>query len=149
MIRSSFILALIVFTYSAFGQSDRARSRFEVSIVQNGREYLVENNVVELSRQPFALMFKFDTLLTLLVNTSFDSISYLQASKNERLTKILGFKESCMAEALYNYDKDISVYNKASNCFYVESDSAHSFDEIKKVGDKLIPSRWTVTTSQP
>jgi len=138
MRRGSTILILLLSSLSLSGQT-KDSIRFKISIIQGGREYLINNNVISLKRQPFSFAITMNNHVDLCVNASFDSSTYFQARKGLASKNLKGFQDSdAMAVILKNEEKDIGITKEGYNVWFYENDSIHTFREIERKVDTIV-----------
>lgn len=117
---------------------------FQIEIYQKGKRVGITNNEVALQKAPFDIVITFiDTAASkdILLNTSINPKTFLDALQNVPMDSLAGFQESGMAEVLFNEDRDVLLYDSAPSFWFYDSDELHRFNLVKKDGKNLICTR--------
>lgn len=117
---------------------------FQIEIYQNGKPVGISNNEVTLQKAPFDIVITFkDTAVSkdILLNTSINPKTFLDALQNVPMDSLAGFQESGMAEVLFNEDRDVLLSYSAPSFWFYDSDELHRFNMVKKDGENLICTR--------
>ena len=105
---------------------------FSISISQKGRMIEMKNNIVVLDDTTFNIILKFSEPMAVLVNASYNNETFTDAINNEPLSKLAGFKETGMAEVLFNPENRLLMKDRAPSYWHYESDSVNRFNTFSK-----------------
>jgi hypothetical protein len=130
---------LLVLLFS--GSTFKDASYFSIGIQQNGQEIPVTDHRVIINKDVFSILIKFQEARAVLVNASFEPASYEDAHKGTEMRNIKGFRQTAMAEAHFNPDKDIMINDAAPSYWHYEGKDAHRFSLVKKVKDDIVCDR--------
>lgn len=117
---------------------------FQIEIYQKGKRVGITNNEVALQKAPFDIVITFiDTAASkdILLNTSINPKTFLDALQNVPMDSLAGFQDSGMAEVLFNEDRDVLLSYSAPSFWFYDSDELHRFNMVKKDGENLICTR--------
>jgi hypothetical protein len=105
---------------------------FNISIVQGGVKVPIINNEVILSKSSFDIVIDMPKPDGVLLNASTNKKTATLALKNKVQAKLPGFKETGMAEALLNSDKEIILAETAPSFWYYDNGNEHRFNSVIK-----------------
>lgn len=139
--RTLFMIALLLFSWSANAQKSDTSKTFSVTIEQNGHPLEIKEHTVVLDPGSFDIVFDLSEPMGVLVNASTRNESYKAAKTGKALKEIRGFQETGMAETLFNEDRELWIADDAPSYWFYSSDDEHRFNEVSKSGDHYIVRR--------
>lgn len=135
-----FAISIILMAPKCSGEEENADKSFKVTVNQSNIRKAIDQNKVNLKREPFDLIFHFPNPMGLVISATFDSVTYHQALAGKHLDSLKGFGKYGMAEGYFNPDKEVLLDNKDPSYWYYENDAKHRFnkDGISKVDTGLV-----------
>jgi hypothetical protein len=133
-------IVLTVFTITIWAKTVKnhnVAAPFNISIVQGGVAVSVVNNEITLSKSPFDIVIDMPKPDGVLLNASTNKKTATLALKNRPQAKLPGFKETGMAEALLNPDKEIILAETAPSFWYYDNENEHRFNSVIKSDNGL------------
>ncbi len=133
------LLCIIILCFSAFyGCSpdknirNDVQNQIDISIEQGGNIINIVDDEAEIRRNAFSIKFKFTQPESILINASFQSETFNNAREGLPLSELAGFKNTGIAEELFNKDGVIYLSHDTPNFWYYAEDSDHRFNSILK-----------------
>ncbi len=130
-----FILTLIISFYGCSADKNirnDALDIIDVSIEQGGNTISIIDNTAEIRRTDFSLKFRFFQQDSILINASFQAETFNNAKEGLPLNELAGFKNTGIAEELFNKDSVIYISNDSPNFWYYSNETDHRFNKILK-----------------
>jgi len=130
-----FILALIITFYGCSADKnirDENLDLIDVSIEQGGNTISIIDDTAEIRRTNFYFKFKFVQQDSILINASFLAETFNNAKEGLPLNELTGFKNTGIAEELFNKDSVIYLSYDSPNLWYYSDDSDHRFNNVLK-----------------
>ncbi len=128
-----FILALIITFGGCSADKNIKNENFDlidVSIEQGGNIISIIDDTAEIRRTNFYLKFKFVQQDSILINASFQAETFNNAKEGLPLNELTGFKNTGIAEELFNKDSVIYLSFDSPNFWYYTDDSDHRFNNV-------------------
>jgi hypothetical protein len=128
-------IVLTVFTVTLWAKTANNNAipdPFNIIVVQGGVTVPVVNSEITLSKSPFDIVINMPKPDGVLVNASTNKKSATLALKNKIQVKLPGFKETGMAEALLNPDKEIILTETAPSFWFYDNENEHRFNNVIK-----------------
>lgn len=113
----------------------------EVTVEQDGSPIDIVEDTAELRRSKFTLKFRLAGPESILVNASFADETYNNALEGLPLAELAGFRNSGIAEDLFNKDSVIYISHDTPNFWYYTDDTDHRFTSVTKSDNGYICSR--------
>ena len=126
-----YIMIISVLAISSFSGTGPDMKFFTFRILQDSIEVQVKHKTIKLNKKPFVIEVSMSAALGIFVNASFEERSYKISKSKRSFTEIPGFRQTGMAEADFNRNKEIMVSVEAPNYWYYETEKSHRFDEVK------------------
>jgi len=130
-----FIITLII-TFSGCSADKNIRNEnldiIDVTIEQGGNNISIIDDTAEIRRTAFSLRFKFVQQDSILINASFQAETFNNAKEGLPLNELAGFKNTGIAEELFNKDSVIYLSYDSPNFWYYSDDSDHRFNKVLK-----------------
>lgn len=127
--------------YASEAPQPPAGKHFSVTIEQFGKSIPVKNHEATIEKAPFTIVFYLRQPDAILVNTSFNPSSFYAAKNGVQIEKIRGFRETGMAEYLFNSKRDIMISDEAPHYWFYDNEKEHRFNEVTKKDGILICKR--------
>jgi hypothetical protein len=139
-----FTVALII-TFQGCSADKNIRNEnldlIDVTIEQGGNTISIIDDTAEIRRSAFSLKFKFHQQDSILVNASFQEETFNNAKEGLALNELTGFKNTGIAEELFNKDSIIYLSFDSPNFWYYTDDSDHRFNKVLKNENGFICTR--------
>jgi hypothetical protein len=144
MKKSIYILAALVLYYGC--SSDKniktdISDSINVAIEQGGNVINIIDDTAEIRRTKFSIKFKFPEPESILVNASFKSETFNNAWEGLPLGDLSGFKNTGIAEDLFNRESVIYLSKDSPNFWYYADDADHRFNSVLKNENGYLCSR--------
>ena len=118
-----------------------AADRIDVSVVQGDQDIAIVDDTVEIRRRKFSLIFQFKQPDSVSVNASFHPETFNNAYEGLPLDELSGFKDTGIAEELYNKNSSLYISYTSPNYWYYVDDNDHRFTTIVKNENGIICTR--------
>jgi hypothetical protein len=115
--------------------------KIDITIEQDGNVIDIIDDTAEIRRTKFSFKIKFLQPESLLVNASFKSETFNNAKEGLPLADLSGFKNTGIAEDLFNRESAIYLSKDSPNFWYYSDDLDHRFTSVLKTEDGYICSR--------
>jgi len=129
------IISAIIFCYGCSADKnikDEAIDKIDVSIEQDGNSISIIDNTAEIRRTKFSFKFKFARPDSILINASFNPETFNNALEGLPLSELAGFKNTGIAEELFNRETALYISFDSPNFWYYADDTDHRFNNILK-----------------
>lgn len=139
-----FILTLIITFYGCSAEKNirnDALDLIDLTIEQGGNTISIIDDTAEIRRTDFSLKFKFVQQDSLLINASFKAETFNNAKEGLPLNDLAGFRNTGIAEELFNKDSVIYISHNSPNFWYYSDDLDHRFNSIIKNENGYLCSR--------
>jgi len=137
------VVLIITFTGCSADKNIRNESLdlIDVTIEQGGNTISIIDDTAEIRRTAFSIKFKFLQQDSILVNASFKEETFNNAKEGLALNELTGFKNTGIAEELFNKDSIIYLSFDSPNFWYYTDDSDHRFNKVLKNENGFICTR--------
>ncbi len=135
---NKFLCFLILSFFTLYGCSadknikNDILNQIDVSIEQSGNNISIVDDVAEIRRTSFSIKFKFAQPDSILINASFHAETFNNAKEGLPLSELSGFKNTGIAEELFNKDMVLYISLDTPNFWYYADDSDHRFNSVLK-----------------
>jgi len=132
------LLILFCIITSCYGCSpdknikNESSDKIDISIEQDGNDISIIDDTAEIRRTKFSIKLRFPQPDSILINASFNSETFNNAKEGLPLDELSGFKNTGIAEELFNKDSVIYLSINSPNFWYYADDSDHRFNSILK-----------------
>ena len=129
------IISLIFICYGCSSEKnikDEVSDIIDVTIEQGGNRINIVDDTAEIRRTKFSIRFKFSRPDAILINASFHPETFNNAKEGLPLYELKGFKNTLIAEELFNRDEVIFISLDSPNLWYYTDDSDHRFNNVLK-----------------
>ena len=133
------ISTLLINSLLSFAQT----TKYEISLIQYGKEVTIKKNEATLDKAPFQLVYKFSEAQSWgLIAGSNKRMTQAYPNGTEAMGQLIQNARSGGADSYFNPDKSIRAWDGEieSNISY-EDDQRHSFDSIYKRGKSIFGVR--------
>jgi hypothetical protein len=127
------IVSSFLITFLFCGNTFKEKQYFQIGVFQNGKEELIIDHKVTIAKDAFSLLLKFEEAKDVVVNASFEPISYEDAAKGVSIETIKGFNQSWLAESNLNPDKELQISDSAPSHWFYDNQEEHRFNNVKTV----------------
>ena len=147
MNKGLYLIILSIFLIVSFGCSadknikKETIDKIDVSIEQSGSNITISGDTAEIRRTKFLLKFKFTQPDSILINASYQAETFNNAKEGLPLDELSGFKNTGIAEELFNKEGLIYISYDSPNFWYYTDDSDHRFNSILKSESGLLCTR--------
>lgn len=107
-------------------------NQIDVSIEQSGNSISIIDDVAEIRRTAFSITFRFSQPDSVLINASYHAETFNNAKEGLPLNELAGFRNTGIAEELFNKDSVIYLSLDTPNFWYYVDDSDHRFNNVLK-----------------
>jgi hypothetical protein len=136
---SAFSSLIIIFLLS--GNTFKEKQYFRVGVTQNGKEEPIVEHKITIAKDAFSLLLKFEEAKDVVVNASFEPISFDEAAKGTALEEIKGFHQSWLAESNLNPDRELQISDSAPSHWFFDNEEEHRFNTVKPGKNILLCER--------
>lgn len=131
-----FIILSIIITFHGCSAEKNIKHEIseiiDVSIEQGGNLISIIDDTAEIRRTGFSLKFRFSQPDSFLINASFQAETFNNARESLPLDELSGFKNTGIAEELFNKNSVIYLSFDSPNFWYYADDSDHRFSSVLK-----------------
>jgi len=106
--------------------------KIDVVIEQDGNIVNLIDDTAEIRRTRFSIKFKFTQPDSILINASFHPETFNNAKEGLPLNELAGFKNTGIAEELFNKNSVIFLSFNSPNFWYYADDFDHRFNNVQK-----------------
>lgn len=116
---------------------------FTLTIEQDGQTVAIQNHEVYLQKKPFAIVISFPDKVSpqVLVNASFQPLSFQSAKEGSPTEDLAGFLPTPMAEWLFNKHELLIINDEAAHYWYYNNASDHRFNEVTQKNGTVVCKR--------
>lgn len=136
MKKSIYLIASVIIFFTGCASDKNINKnipeKIDAAIEQNGSAISIINDTAELRRTKFSIIFNFAQPDSVLINASFSPDSYNMARDGVPLKDIPGFKDTSIAEELFNRDSMLYISLKSSSFWYYTDDTDNRFNSVIK-----------------
>jgi len=139
-----FLILIIITSYGCSADrniKNEVPDIIDVSIEQGGNSINIIDDTAEIRRTGFTIKFKFSRPDSILVNASFNAETFNNARSGLPLNELSGFKNTGIAEELFNKDSVIYLSFDSPNFWYYTDESDHRFNDVLNNEDGYILTR--------
>jgi len=111
---------------------DPGFQHFRLSVEQDGFVRDISDHVVYLEKKPFTLILQFAGNSNIFLNASCTPESFKATALNTPVESIEGFRESEIAEELFNRDETLILSRRAPLYWHYANENEHRFSEVIK-----------------
>jgi len=134
--RLCFLVLIIVTCYSCSANKNiknEILDKIDVSIEQGGNNINIIDDTAEIRRSKFSIKFKFaQPEDSILINASFRNETFNNAKEGLPLDELSGFKNTGIAEELFNKNSVLYLSFDSPNFWYYADDTDHRFNNVLK-----------------
>jgi len=112
-----------------------------ISIYQNDKVILPNNEVYKLNKEPFSIVFKHGGNLKVLINSWTSSESFDDFENNISLEQVLGFENTGMAEGLKNSNLNIVLSPDCPQMWFYDNEDENRFNNNIVIDNAVISTR--------
>jgi len=131
-----YILLSAIITFYGCSANKTVKKEFsdkiDISIEQGGSQVNIIDNTAEIRRTKFSIKFRLSQPDNILINASFLDETFNNAGEGLPLNELSGFKNTGIAEELFNKDSVMYVSFNSPNFWYYADDSDHRFNNVLK-----------------
>jgi hypothetical protein len=137
------LIALIVYYGCASDKNIKTEisDSIDLTIEQSGNIINITDDTAEIRRTKFTIKFKFPQPESVLVNASFKSETFNNAGEGLPLSDLSGFRNTGIAEDLFNRESVIYLSKNSPNFWYYADDADHRFNSVLKNESGYLCSR--------
>jgi hypothetical protein len=138
------IISAIILCYGCSADKNikkEAMDKIDVSIEQDGNIISIIDNTAEIRRTKFSITFRFVQPDSILINASFNPETFNNASEGLQLSELSGFKNTGIAEELFNRETALYISFDSPNFWYYTDDSDHRFNNVLKSENGFLCTR--------
>jgi hypothetical protein len=108
------------------------KEKFRVSFFQDGNLLnTIRDNTIPVDNRSFDIVIEFPEPMGIEIVASFEDSTYMGVVSGKSVNELKGFRNTGMAEGVFNESRDILISDDAPSYWYYTSPDEHRFNEVE------------------